>query len=334
MAGYLKDGCWVEAEDWHTNDKGAFERAASKFRERISSEPGARFAPAKGRYHLFVSLACPWAHRTLIIRALKGLQSAVSVSIANPVMGNDGWEFEEGAHAGEQEPPVSARYLRDVYLQADATFSGRATVPVLWDREHQTIVNNESRDILRMLDESFDPWAERRVSLRPDALVESIEATIDAIYDPINNGVYRAGFARTQSAYQAAFDELFAALDHWDRLLAGRRYLCGSVLSEADVCMFTTLLRFDPVYHGHFKCNQRRILDYAHLSAYLREIYQLPHVAKVCDFDHIKQHYYRSHPTLNPTGIVPAGPDLGWLRHPHDRDRLPGGPPPELRDAA
>jgi putative glutathione S-transferase len=300
-------------------------------------EPGdnvTEFPAAKGRYHLFVSLACPWAHRTLVIRALKGLEHAVTVSVTNPVMLDQGWVFGEVAESPTPEPLLGERHLLAIYLRAEPRYSGRVTVPVLWDKEAATIVNNESRDILRMLDVEFHPWATRKISLRPIELVDEIDDTIDAIYEPINNGVYRAGFARTQLAYDEAFERLFSALDHWDSVLAERRYLCGSVLTEADVCMFTTLLRFDPVYYSHFKCNRRRIVDYRHLSAYLRELYQLPHVAGVCDFEHIKQHYHRSHPMLNPRGIVPGGPALGWLLKPHGRERLPGGPPPALVEAA
>ena len=330
MGGFLRNGTWVYDDDWATADDGSFQRAPTKFHHRVERSESARFAVEPGRYHLFVSLACPWAHRTLLIRALKGLESAIYVSITNPVMGRDGWAF--GAHADrpEPEPLLGERFLRDVYLKADQQFTGRATVPVLWDRKENTIVNNESRQILRMLDVDFHALARRTLCLCPAEIADEVDHTIDAIYTPINNGVYRAGFARTQRAYEEAFDDLFTALNHYDQVLESQRYLCGEQLTEADLCMFTTLIRFDPVYYVHFKCNQRRITDYRHLSGYVRELYQLPHVAEICDFNHIKQHYYRSHPAVNPRALVARGPDLGWLREPHGRGHLAGGPPAEL----
>jgi putative glutathione S-transferase len=334
MGGYLERGRWVESDDWDTNENGAFERRSAVFRQQIVADQTARFAAEAGRYHLFASFACPWSQRALLIRALKGLERAVTVSMTNPVMGRAGWTFGETPGVPEPEPRLHKRHLYEVYLLADPDYSGRVTVPVLWDLKHGTIVNNESREILRMFDLEFDRWATRPISLRPNHLAETVDATIDALYAPVNDGVYRAGFANGQTAYEEAFERLFAALDHWDGVLARQRYLCGPTLTEADLCMFVTLLRFDPVYYLHFKCNRRRIEDYRHLAAYLRELYQLPHVAGVCRFDEIKQHYYRSHPGLNPKGIVPKGPDLAWLLEAHGRGHLPGGPPPGLREAA
>jgi glutathionyl-hydroquinone reductase len=326
MSGKLIDGGWVRQTDWDTDAEGAFQRAATTFRARV--EPGADgpHPPERGRFHLYVSYACPWAHRTLLMRLFKGLEGAVSVTVAHPLMGEDGWAFRHDDGTPAPDPVCGARFLRDVYTRADPGFTGRVTVPVLWDCARKTIVNNDSREIMRMLDTAFDAFAEHRVSLYPVSLARRIEETIDALYEPVNNGVYRCGFASTQRAYQRAFDQLFDALDHWEGVLAQQRYLCGEVLTEADICLFTTLLRFDPVYYVHFKCNERRILDYPQLSAYLREFYQMHGVASLCRFDHIKRHYYGSHPGLNPKGIVPAGPDLSWLARPHDRERLTGRP--------
>ncbi len=330
MGGFLRNGTWIHDDEWTTNKDGSFQREPTKFHDRAQRDSSARFTVEPGRYHLFVSLACPWAHRSLLIRALKGLESAIPISVTNPVMGRDGWSFGAQADRPEPEPLLGKRFLREIYLEADPEFSGRATVPVLWDTKEHTIVNNESRQILRMLDVDFHALARRKVCLYPNHLAKDVDRTIDAIYAPINNGVYRAGFANTQHAYEEAFDDLFAALNHYDQLLEGQRYLCGEQLTEADLCLFTTLIRFDPVYYVHFKCNQRRLADYRNLGGYVRELYQLPHVAAVCDFNHIKQHYYRSHPAINPKALVPRGPDLSWLKQPHGRGHLAGGPPAEL----
>lgn len=312
--GELVDGVWRSG--WFEPDsKGAFQRAQTTFRHRITEAGEHR--PEPGRYHLYVSYACPWAHRTLITRALRGLEDAVSVTVVEPKMGADGWVFSKD----EPDPILGATMLREVYLRADKKLSGRVTVPILWDKRTSRIVNNESREIMRMLDTELEGCAQNHASLAPPELREQIDQVLDAIYMPVNNGVYRAGFATTQEAYEQACRELFAALDHWDEVLGKQRYLCGGVLTEADIALFTTLLRFDLVYYGHFKCNVRRIQDYANLWGYLREIYQLPDVKKTCRLDQIKLHYYWSHETLNPHRIVPLGPTID-LEGKHDRGRF------------
>lgn len=320
--GKLIEGQW-RTDTWVRDNQGHFERDATTYREFIKSDGSTPFAPEPGRYHLYVSLACPWAHRTLITRALKGLDEAISVSVVHHYMGQDGWYFAD-CDACTDDEVLKKRFLRDVYLEADPNFTGRVTVPILWDRKEHTIVNNESREIIAMLDAEFGPWAKTDVDLYPEGYEEKIEQTLDAIYDPINNGVYRAGFATTQEAYEEAVRDLFKALDHYEDVLSKSRYLCGPLFTLADIAMFTTLLRFDPVYHGHFKCNLRRIADYPNLSNYVRDIFHLPGIAETCNLKHIKNHYYGSHDTINPTGIVPMGPLLE-LDASHDRDRLEGG---------
>ena len=315
----LRDGEW--STDWYEPGKGgAFERPDTKFRGRVTADGASEFPAEAGRYHLYAAWACPWAHRTLLMRRLQGLEQAITISIVDPFMGDDGWAFGEDP-SSIPDTINGARFLREIYVLADPHYTGRVTVPVLWDRQARTIVSNESREILRMLDHEFTAFATTPVDLCPAPLRTLVDGTIDQIYGPINNGVYRAGFATTQEAYDEAVTALFAALDHWDRVLADQRHLCGEPLTEADLCMFTTLVRFDLVYHGHFKCNIRRIADYPNLSNYLRDLYQRPGVAELCKFDAIKQHYYRSHPHINPTRIVPAGPILD-LDAPHDRDRF------------
>lgn len=317
--GMLVEGKW-STEWYQPGERGEFKRPQTRFRGRVTRDGSSGFPAEAGRYHLYVAWACPWAHRTLLIRALKRLESAISISVVDPFMGDEGWEFSERPGC-VPDTVHGARFLRDVYLRADPKYTGRVTVPVLWDKVKDTIVSNESREILRMLDHEFDAVGDAAVDLCPAALRERVDAVIDAIYEPINNGVYRAGFATAQGAYEEAAGELFAALDHWERTLADQRFLCGDALTEADLCMFTTLLRFDAVYHGHFKCNVRRIADYPNLFGYLKELYQLPGVAELCKFDHIKEHYYRSHRHINPTGVVPLGPAQD-LSAPHERDRL------------
>jgi putative glutathione S-transferase len=309
--GELVDGVWKSG--WYDPDaRGAFQRPQTKFRAPVP-------AAQAGRYHLYVSYACPWAHRTLIVRALRGLEDAVGVTVVDPHMGDDGWVFAKD----EPDAILGKHYLRDVYVAADPHYSGRVTVPVLWDKQTKTIVNNESREVMRMLDTQFEAHATKKTSLAPPELLAAIETTLDAIYTPVNNGVYRAGFATKQEAYEEGCKDVFAALDHWDAVLGKQRYLCGATLTEADVAMFTTLLRFDVVYYAHFKCNVRRIADYANLSGYLRDIYQMPDVKKTCRLDHIKTHYYWSQTTVNPHRIVPLGPDVAQqLELPHDRARL------------
>jgi putative glutathione S-transferase len=311
------DGRWVTG-DFPIDAEGRFKRAPTRFRGRLSAEPDAEHPAVAGRYHLYVSHACPWAHRVLIARALYGLEDAISVTSVDPYMGEDGWVFRDS-----DPDPLGRRLLREVYAAADPQFTGRVTVPVLWDRERGTIVNNESRELLRMFGTTLRALGRGTVDLCPEALRPRIDATIDANYGPINDGVYRSGFARSQAAYEAAVTALFEALDAQEAVLSRSRYLLGDALTEADICLFTTLLRFDPVYHGHFKCNLRRIVDYPNLSGYLRDVYQQPGVAGTCRIDDIKQHYYRSHDKVNPSGVVPLGPVL-TLDAPHDRARLGG----------
>ena len=300
--GALKDGVWT-SEAFHTDDSGSFQRQDSAFRDK---DPV--FQP--GRYHLYVSLACPWAHRALIFRVLKKLEGAIGLTITDPHMGINGWWF------AEPEPLYGYRYLHQLYTAAKPDFTGRVSVPVLWDKERRTIVNNESAEVIRI----FNRWGDGP-DFAPAALLPEIDRVNAHVYEDVNNGVYRAGFATKQSAYEDAFKKLFAALDGLEARLAKQRYLCGDTLTEADWRLFTTLFRFDAVYHGHFKCNRQRILDYPNLSNYLRELYQVPGVSGVCDIDQVKRHYYGSHKQINPTGIVPLGPDQDFSQ-PHDRARF------------
>lgn len=322
--GRLIDGVW-HARDRRTDEDGRFIRAETRFRARVTADGGAGFPAVAGRYHLYVSLACPWAHRTLIARRLKGLEGAVGLSVVDPEMGPQGWAFSERPGC-IPDPVLGARYLRELYIRAAPRFSGRVTVPVLWDRERATIVNNESAEIVRMFDAAFPGIADAAVALYPVEARAEIDAVNARIFRDINDGVYRVGFAAAQGAYEEAFDRLFAALDWAEGRLSRTRYLCGPAPTEADWRLFTTLVRFDAVYFGHFKCNLRRIADYPCLSNYLRDLYQVPGIAGTCDFDHIKRHYYRSHRDINPTGIVPKGPATD-LAAPHDRERF--GPPPD-----
>ena len=286
------------------------------------------FPAESGRYHVYISRACPWAHRVAMTRRLKGLEDDISLSIVEPVRYDDGWEFSEEY----PDPLYGEEFLRDVYVRADPDFTGRVTVPVLWDKERETIVNNESREIMRMLDTAFE--GSNGVDLWPEGHREEVDRVIDDIYDPINNGVYRAGFADTQGAYENAVADVFEALDHWEEVLEDQRYLVGDVLTEADVAMFATLVRFDHVYHTHFKCNRRAIHEYPNLWNYTKELYQLPGVAETVNVDHITRHYYMSHGDVNPKRLVPTGPDIDFSA-PHDRDRLPADLPPTLEgDAA
>jgi glutathionyl-hydroquinone reductase len=298
--GELVDGTWRDT--WYEPDaQGAFQRPHTRFRNR----------PAEivaGRYHLYAAWACPWAHRTLITRSLRGLASAISVTIVDPHMGRDGWAFR----ADDPDPIGGAALLRQVYLRADPAYSGRVTVPVLWDRETATVVNNESRDVMRIFDLDFAPLARdpHLPSLAPAELLDDIDRVLDAIYEPINDGVYRCGFAVTQAAYDLAIAELFTALAHWDAVLGDRPFLCGGQMTEADVALFTTLLRFDLVYYAHFKCNLKRLRDYANLWRFTRRMYQHPGIRPTCHLDDIKVHYYWSQIAVNPTRIVPCGPAL------------------------
>jgi putative glutathione S-transferase len=319
--GLLVEGEWKTERQWAAED-GRFERGTTTFRDRVTADGRGGFPAEAGRYHLYISWACPWAHRTAIMRKLKGLEGEIGLSVVDHLMGEDGWFFSDEPGA-IPDTVGGARYLRDVYLKADPEYTGRVTTPVLWDRERETIVNNESREVVRMLDHEFTGIAENDVDLCPEDLREEIDRTITAIYEPVNNGVYKAGFATTQEAYEEAVHELFDALDHWEEVLSERRYLCGSRLTEADVCLFPTLVRFDPVYVGHFKCNVRRLVDYPNLWAYTRDIYGTDGIAETVNFEHIKRHYYESHRSINPTGIVPVGPILDF-NEPHDRERLGG----------
>jgi len=299
--------------------QGAFVRQDSAFRDRVTTDGSSGFPAEAGRYHLYVSLACPWAHRTIIVRKLKGLEDAISLSVVDPLRDERGWRF------GPDFPDPLGHgwdYLSQAYAATDPSFAGRVTVPTLWDTESGRVVNNESADILVMLNHEFDAFAEHReLDLYPAALAPEIDALNAWVYDDINNGVYKSGFASSQEAYEAAVHPLFAALERVDERLATRRYLFGDRLTLADWRLFTTLVRFDAVYVGHFKCNLRRIADFAHLSGYLRDLYQQPGVAATVDFDHIKRHYYMTHGSINPTAIVPAGPIVD-LDAPHGRDAI------------
>ncbi len=318
--GLLVDGKWTDR--WYETEStgGRFVRKESTFRDWVRADGSTAFAPETGRYHLYVSFACPWAHRTLLYRSLKKLESVISVSVIEPRMADNGWVF--GDAEGVVPDDVSgAQFLHQIYTRADPAFTGRVTVPVLWDRETGTIVNNESSEIIRMFNSEFDALGDSSVDFYPAALRAEIDELNDYIYPRINNGVYRCGFATTQNAYEEAYHELFEGLDAIDRRLATRRYLLGDPITEADWRLFTTLVRFDAVYVGHFKCNERRIADYPNLSGYLRDLYQIPGVANTVDLHHIKHHYYESHGTINPTGIVPLGPELG-LEAAHGRESL------------
>lgn len=324
--GLLQDGIWVDRWYDTKSTKGRFERKASSFRNWITPDgsPGPTgsggFAAEPGRYHLYISYACPWAHRTLIFRALKGLEKMISVSVVNWFMGENGWTFQDGPGV-VKDPVKGSEYLHQVYTAAQSDYSGRVTVPVLWDKKTGTIVSNESSEIIRMLNTAFDGVGALAGDYYPEALRSEIDALNDRIYETVNNGVYRCGFATTQAAYDEAVGPLFETLDFLDHRLGTRRYLTGGTITEADWRLFTTLVRFDPVYVGHFKCNIRRIEDYANLSGYLRDLYQHPGVADTVRMDHIKSHYYGSHESINPSRIVPQGPVMD-LSTPHDRDRL------------
>lgn len=317
--GKLVDGRWREAGYDTGRTGGRFERQESQLRDWIRADASTSHPPEAGRYHLYVSLACPWAHRTLIVRRLKGLDEAVSLSVVDPYMGADGWFFSDGPGC-IPDTVNGAAFLHQVYTQARPDYTGRVTVPVLWDKQAATIVNNESSEILRMFNAEFDalPGVRSDLDLYPEPLRAEIDDLNAWIYRDVNNGVYRCGFATTQKAYDEAFAALFAALDRLEARLGDHRYLLGDTLTEADWRLFPTLVRFDPVYVGHFKCNLRRIADYPNLAGYLRELYQWPGVAETVDLSHIKRHYYESHESINPTGIVPRGPELA-PSDPHGR---------------
>ncbi len=319
--GLLVDGRWQDR--WYETRDGRFERQDSLFRNWVTADGAAGptgesgFKAEPGRYHLFVSLACPWAHRTLILRSLKGLQPTVGLSVTHWLMGEQGWSFEQSAGV-IPDPILGAEHLHQLYVAAASHYTGRVTVPVLWDRERRTIVSNESADIVRMFNGAFDEIGAAPGDYSPAVLRPEIDAINARVYATVNNGVYRAGFATTQAAYEEAVTALFDTLDWLEQRLSTQRYLLGNALTEADIRLFTTLLRFDPVYYGHFKCNLRRIVDYPALWGFTRDLYQHSGVAETVDLDHIKRHYYGSHPTINPNRIVPMGPIL-HLDEPTDR---------------
>lgn len=313
---------WYQTEE----NKGKFVREEAKFRNWItpSGEPGPRgkggFKAEADRYHLYVSLACPWAHRTLIFRRLKDLDEIIDVSVVSPLMLEEGWTYnrDEGS-TGDRL--YNSRHHYDIYTRHDPGYSGRVTVPVLWDKQNQEIVSNESSEIIRMFNSAFNHVTGNTVDFYPEHLRERIEGINEMVYHNINNGVYKAGFATSQLAYEEAYGKLFEALDRVEATLSTHRYLTGKELTEADWRLFTTLIRFDSVYHGHFKCNRQRLEDFPNLSNYLRELYQCPGVAETVDFEHIKVHYYASHHMINPTRIVPAGPEIDYMRA-HDRESM------------
>jgi glutathionyl-hydroquinone reductase len=318
-SGMMIEGKWMP--NWDLSDSsGQFKEKPTTFRDRVTADGSSGFKAESGRYHLYVSLGCPWAHRTLIMREMKGLNDAISLSIVAQDMSQEGWMFS-------QEPGAipdfvnHARYLKEIYLKANPKYTGRVTVPVLWDKQTQTIVNNESREIMRMFDVEFAEFGTKNIDLCPPNLQQKIDETIDALYLTINRGVYRAGFATSQAAYEEAVIELFDSLDRWENILGQQRYVCGDCLTEADICLFVTLYRFDSVYYGHFKCNLRRIIDYPNLWNYLKDLYQRPEFKATCNLDYVKNGYYRSMTEINPNQIVPKGPILD-LDERHDRNRF------------
>ncbi len=319
--GLLVEGQWHD--QWYDTSKsgGRFVRSESQFHNWITADGSAGpvgsggFKAEAGRYHLYVSLACPWAHRSLIFRKLKGLESLIDVTVVAPHMLEHGWQFDS------PEPLYGFQYAHQFYTRADAKYSGRVTVPILWDKKQHTIVSNESSEIIRMLNSAFDGLTGNSDDYYPKALRADIDEINAFIYERINNGVYRCGFATTQEAYEEAFDALFEALDRVESMLSEHRYLVGNALTEADWRLFTTLVRFDAVYVNHFKCNRQRIADYPNLSNYLRDLYQQPGISETVDMQHIKQHYFYSHESINPTRIVPKGPALDF-EIPHDRGRF------------
>ena len=314
--GLLVDGQWHD--QWYdtSSSGGRFVREDSQFRGWLGEAGAAATATdgylaEAGRYHLYVSLACPWAHRTLVMRALKGLQDFIGVSVVSPVMLEQGWTFKR-AEGSSGDELGDRDFLHQLYTQAQPDYTGRVTVPVLWDTRTNSIVNNESAEILRMFNSAFNELTGNRDDYYPQDLRADIDTWNERIYPAVNNGVYRAGFATTQEAYEEAYGVLFAELEHIDRHLGQSRYLTGEQITEADIRLFTTLIRFDAVYHGHFKCNYQRLEDYENLPGYVRDIYQLPGIAQTVDFHHMKHHYNHSHRTINPSGIVPLGPEIDY----------------------
>ena len=323
--GQLVDGIWQDI--WYDTKStgGRFKRSVSAFRNWLTADgaPGPSgvggFAAERDRYHLYVSLACPWAHRTLLMRTLKGLEDIIPVSVVHPLMLENGWTFGTDFPAATGDNLYHLNFAYEVYLRAQKDYTGRVTVPILWDKKQQTIVSNESADILRMFNSAFDAIGARAGDYYPQSLRPAIDEINEWVYPQLNNGVYKAGFATSQDAYDEAVDGVFAALERAEDLLGKHRYLTGNHLTEADLRLWTTLVRFDPVYVTHFKCDLRRISDYPNLYGFLRDIYQMPGIAETVDFGHIRNHYFRSHKTINPTGIISVGP---WqdLDEPHGRD--------------
>lgn len=311
--GLIVKGEWVD--EWYPTEEteGEFIRQESRFRQTISTEPGATYPPEKGRYHLYVSLACPWAHRTLIFRKIKQLEDIITISVVEPKMLENGWEFGE-----KGDSLYGLNYMYQLYLKAAPDYQGRVTVPVLWDKKTETIVNNESAEIIRILNTAFNELTGNNDDYYPDALSSEIDRINERIYDTVNNGVYRAGFATTQTAYEEAYISLFATLDWLENRLSQQRYLVGDSITEADWRLFTTLIRFDAVYHGHFKCNRQKLNEFSNISHYLRELYQVPGVKETVDLEYTKIHYYGSHKTINPTGVIPLGPNEDFSL-PHNR---------------
>ncbi|MEO0634288.1 MAG: glutathione S-transferase family protein [Pseudomonadota bacterium] len=325
--GLLVDGKWQD--NWYDTKStgGAFKRAEAKFRNWITADGSAGpsgsdgFAAASGRYHLYVSYACPWAHRTLIFRALKGLTDHITVSAVHPDMLGDGWTFGTDADGATGDTLYGLPFVRDIYLRAQPDMTGRVTVPILWDKDRETIVSNESSEIIRMFNAAFDDITGNTDDYWPKALRDAIAPVNDRIYDTFNNGVYKSGFATTQEAYDTAVTPLFDTMDWLENRLSNQRYLMGDTLTEADWRLFTTLVRFDPVYHLHFKCNRRRLVDFPHLWAYTRDLYQVPGVAQTVNMAHIVRHYHYSHESINPHRIIPINPVLDYGA-PHGRDQL------------
>lgn len=313
--GLIVNGKWVD--QWYDTkeSEGKFVRQDSRFRSQISTDKNSEFQPESGRYHLYVSLACPWAHRTLIFRKLKQLEDVISVSTVDAEMMENGWEFNKNS-----DPLYNFDYAYQLYLKADPTYEGRVTVPILWDKKTQTIVNNESVEIIRMFNSVFNELTGNHDDYYPHANRDEIEKINTIIYDTINNGVYKAGFATTQKAYNDAYYALFDSLDWLEERLSNQRYLVGDKITEADWRLFTTLIRFDAVYHGHFKCNRQKISEFHHISNYVKELYQVAGVKETINLEYTKTHYYASHLTINPTQIVPLGAEQNF-DEPHDRDR-------------
>ncbi|KHN50379.1 glutathione S-transferase family protein [Pectobacterium fontis] len=324
--GQLVDGVWHDTWYETKSTGGHFKRSESVFRNWVTPDgaPGLTgkggFPAQSGRYHLYVSLACPWAHRTLLMRQLKGLEDHIAVSVVHPLMLNHGWTFGTDFEGATGDSLYQHEFLYQLYLHAKPDYSGRVTVPVLWDTEQHTIVSNESADIIRMLNSAFDDVGATAGDYYPTALRAQIDELNGWIYDKVNNGVYKAGFATSQSAYDEAATAVFAALSDLETILAKQRYLSGEQLTEADLRLWTTLIRFDPVYHTHFKCDKYRLSDYPNLFGFLREIYQMPGIADTVDIAHIRHHYYRSHGTINPHGVISLGPEQD-LNQPHQRDK-------------